>query len=679
MTGDRVIRTVCPRNCYCTCGMLITVRDGQIVQIEGDPLNPATGGKVCLKGLSYVERVNAPDRLHTPLRRNKGSDRFEPVSWEDALDGIAKGLEQLRVSDGPLSVFYYEGSGNHGALSVMADVFWNQFGGCTRAHGDLCWSAGLEATRLTYGANLHDHPVLTRESRFIMLWGHNPAETNIHQMRLIFEAQEKGAALAVIDPRSTDTSDAADIHLRPRPGTDAALAMGMANVLNSEGLTDRPFLGRNAVGVEPFLERAGEYPVERVAEITGLSEQEIHDLSVAYGSNRPALLIAGFGLQRHHHAGQTMRTVALLPALTGNIGVKGGGWQYANLASHVLREPPLPHPRNGSGRSIPTSRFGIELQQLSDPPVRAAWIEKANPVSQHPQTSRVRKALESMELVVVVDQFLTDTARMADYVLPAKTLFEEEDLVTAYWHPYLQLRQQVLRPPEGVKTETEIWQLLCQRFGFETDWFCSDRRELLRRMLPEGQGGLLERMESEPVMFNGANEVVSGSGNGYVAWHDGSYPTESGKIEFESEEASRLWGVDRLPSYEPLPEGHESEAASRYPLQLLTCKTRERIHSQFGNLSWIQEVDRSRRLDMHPEDALARGLSDGEMVAVWNDRGRVEIEVHFDYGIRQGVVHVIEGRCHPDDPWLNLLTDDGITDMNHGAIFYECLVEVGKP
>lgn len=658
--------------------MLVTVRDGQIVQIEGDPLNPATGGKVCLKGLSYVERVNAPDRLRTPLRREKGSDRFEPVSWEEALDGIAKGLEQLRLSDGPLSVLYYEGSGNHGALSVLADVFWNQFGGCTRAHGDLCWPAGLEATRLTYGANLHNHPVLTGDSRFVLLWGHNPAETNIHQMRLIFEAQEKGATLAVIDPRSTDTSDAADIHLKPRPGTDAALAMGMANILKSEGLIDLPFLEHNATGVEPFLERVGEYPVKRVAEITGLSEQEIHDLAVAYGSNRPALLIAGFGLQRHHYAGQTMRAVALLPALTGNVGVKGGGWQYANLASDVLREPPLPHPPDGPGRSLPTSRFGIDMMELNDPPVRAAWIEKANPASQHPQTSRVRDALESMDLLVVVDQFLTDTARMAHYVLPAKTLFEEEDLVTAYWHPYLQLRQQVMEPPEGVKTETEIWQLLCERFGFETDWFGSDRRELLRRMLPEGQGELLERLESEPVMFDGAEEVVSGSGNGYVVWHDGSYPTESGKIEFESEEASRLWGVDRLPSYKPLPEGHESEVASRFPLQLLTCKTRERIHSQFGNLSWIEDVDRSRRLDIHPEDAVARGLSEGERAAVWNDRGRVEIEVHFDYGIRQGVVHVIEGRCRPDDPWLNLLTDDGITDMNHGATFYECLVEVGK-
>jgi len=339
----------------------------------------------------------------------------------------------------------------------------------------------------------------------------------------------------------------------------------------------------------------------------------------------------------------------------------------------------LPSASDGLSRSLPTSRFGVELQELSDPPVRAVWIEKANPVSQHPRTTRVREALENMDLVVVVDQFLTDTARMAHYVLPAKTLFEEEDMVTSYWHPYLQLRQKVLEPPVEVKTETEIWRLLCERFGFETDWFGSDDRELLRSMLPEGKGGELESMESEPMLCSGSGEDPKGGEDDYVVWAGSSFSTPSGRIEFESEEASRLWGVDSLPSYEPLPEGHESKVALRYPLQLLTCKTRERIHSQFGNLSMIEDVDRSRRLDIHPEDALSRGLSKGERAAVWNDRGRVEVDVHFDYGIRRGVVHVIEGRCQPDDPWLNLLTDDGVTDINHGATFYECLVEVGKP
>ncbi|MFC1662370.1 molybdopterin-dependent oxidoreductase, partial [Gemmatimonadota bacterium] len=483
------MRTVCPRNCYCTCGMVVTVQEGRIVRIDGDPMNPATQGAVCVKGLSYAERTHHPDRLTSPLRRSE-TGGFDPVSWHRALDEIVERMEGIRAESGPLSVLYYEGSGSHGALSALADGFWTPFGGCTRAHGDLCWPAGLEATRLTYGANLHSHPVLTRESRFILLWGHNPAETNIHQWHLILESQERGAKVVVVDPRSTDSTDAADVHLQPRPGSDGALALGMAHVMVAEGLHDEAFLSKHAHGFQAYRERIQKFPPDRTARITGLAEEEIRELARAYAGSSPALLIAGFGLQRHKHAGQAMRAVALLPALTGNVGKPGGGWQYANLASHCLRTPPgLPKDTDLETRTFPTSRLGWALQSLSDPPLRAAWFEKANPLSQHPCTEKVREGMIGLDLVVVVDQFLTDTAWMADYVLPAKTLFEEEDLVTAYWHPYVQLRQKVLEPPRGVKTETEIWRELCGRFGFRTDAFQYSAEARLRRMLPKGRGG----------------------------------------------------------------------------------------------------------------------------------------------------------------------------------------------
>ncbi len=640
-----------------------------IVGIEGDPENPATAGKVCLKGLSYVERVTHPDRLTSPLRREDRGG-FVKVSWDEAMDEIAGRLEVIRRDWDPLSVLHYEGSGNHGALSAMGEAFWRPFGGRTKAHGDLCWPAGLEATRLTYGDNRHNHPVLTRKSRFILLWGHNPAETNVHQWRLILEAQEAGAKIAVIDPRSTDTTDAADLHVQPRPGTDGALALGLGHVIVAENLHAAGFLDEHALGLEAYRERVAEYPPDRVADITGLTPEEVRDLARAYAGTSPALVIAGFGLQRHHRAGQAMRAVALLPALTGNVGIAGGGWQYANLASHCLRPPPgLPGEVDVVERSFPTSRLGWALQNLSDPPLRAAWFEKANPVSQHPRTKEVRKGLAGLDLVVVVDQFFTDTAQMADFVLPAKTLFEEEDLVTAYWHPYLQLRQHVLDPPGGVRTETDIWRGLCQQFGFRTEAFDMDPVERLRAMLPEGRDEVLEGLRERPIDLSPHGEVV---------WADGQFETPSGKVEFASEEAVRLWEVDAVPGYEHLEEGHGSEAIKRFPLQLLTCKTRERIHSQFGNLSMIQEVDRPRVLDIHPSDAEVRGLATGDMARIRNDRGATEVEVRLSQGIRPGVIHVIEGRCVEGDPWLNLLTDDGVTDMGHGATFYECLVEVER-
>jgi anaerobic selenocysteine-containing dehydrogenase len=663
MAGTTTVhRTVCPRNCYCTCGMLVTVRDGSIIEIAGDPLNAATRGKVCLKGISYARRIAAPDRLLYPLRRG-GNGAFERVSWDSALSDIAATLDRLRSESGPQSVCYYEGSGSHGALSALADAFWRPFGGPTRAHGDLCWPAGLEATRLTYGGNVHNHPRLTLESRFILIWGHNPAETNVHQMRFILEAQERGATVAVIDPRSTDTTDAADLHLQPRPGTDAALALGIANIIVAAGLEDRAFLDRHAHGVEAYLARVSQFDPARAAEITGVSESKIRALASAYAAARPALLIAGFGLQRHSHAGQAMRAVALLPALTGNMGLPGGGWQYANLSSHRLRSPRLPDPPAG-GRSFATATLGRALEECADPPVRAAWIEKANPASQHPDSTRVRRALEKLECLVVVDQFLTDTARMAHYVLPAKSMFEEEDLVTAYWHPYLQLRTRIFDLPGEVRTETEIWRDLCCRFGFSTEYLPLDTRQVLRAMLPAGREDLLNRLEAGPVDLSGAD----------VAFANRIFPTPSGKVQFESAEAASLWGVDPVPGYVPLAEGHSG--GGKYPLQLLTCKTRERIHSQFGNIDWIRDVERPRRMDIAPGDAEVRRLVNGQPARVFNDRGSVVLRVHVDPGIRPGVVHVIEGRCSDSDPLMNLLTADGITDMNHGAVFYECLVEV---
>ena len=663
----RTVRTVCPRNCYCTCGMLATVEDGRLVKIEGDPENPATAGEVCLKGLSYVERVSHPDRITSPLRRSR-SGHLEVVTWDEALDGIVASLWAIRKESGPLAALHYEGSGSHGALSGLADAFWNPYGGVTRAHGDLCWPAGLEATRLTYGANRHNHPVLTRGSRFVLLWGHNPAETNVHQWRLILEAQEKGAKVAIVDPRSTDSTDAADLHLQPRPGTDGALALGMAHVIVEEGLHDSDFLQDHALGVESYLERIAAFTPERTGDITGLESEEIRSLARSYARGNPALLVAGFGLQRHRNAGQAMRAVALLPALTGNVGVRGGGWQYANLNSNCLRPVPfLPSSEGILSRTFPTSRLGRSLQDLRDPSLRAAWFEKANPVSQHPRTKEVIRGFAGLELVVVVDQFLTDTARLADYVLPAKTLFEEEDLVTAYWHPYLQLRQRVLDPPAGVKTETEIWRELCLRFGFGTEAFDVDPEDRLRAMLPEGRENVLDELRKRPLDL---------SDQGEVAWAGREFETPSGKVEFASQAAMQLWGVDPVPGYDPPPEGYESDLADRYPLQLLTCKTRERIHSQFGNLASVQEVERQRALDIHPDDAESRGLREGDRARIWNGRGSAEAFVHINPGIRRGVVHVLEGRCVPDDPWMNLVTDDGITDMGFGATYYECRVEV---
>ena len=649
--------------------MLVSLDEGnRILSIEGDPDNPATGGHVCLKGLSYARRVNSPDRLLTPLKRSASGRGFEAATWDEALADIAERMARVRQAHGPESVLYYEGSGSHGALGGLAMAFWRQFGGCTTTYGDLCWPAGLEATRLTYGDNRHNHPKLTLHSRLILVWGHNPAETNVHQWRLMLDAQAHGARIIVIDPRQTDTTDGADGHLQPRPGTDAALALGLARVIVDEGLHDRAFLDAHAHGFEAYRRRLDLFPLERAADITGLPAGAIRDLAMAYATTKPALLAAGFGLQRHSRAGQSMRAVALLPALTGNVGVAGGGWQYANLASHCLRPLPLP-PEPAAARAIPVSQVAKHLESLDAPPIRAAWIERGNPAAQNPAAPRLRDALRRLDLVVVVDQFLTPTAELADWVLPAKSLFEEEDLVTAYWHPYLQWRAKVLPPPGEVRPESEIWRAMCARMGFDTRWFPGDREVFLQTLLPDRRASTLDHLKRQPLDL---------SGYGDIAFADRRFPTPSGRVEFASAEAAARWGVDPVPDYVPLDEGASSAAREKFPLQLLSCKTRDRIHSQFGNLDWVREVERPHVLDIHPDDARARGIADGSRAAVWNDRGRLEISARITPGIRPGVVHVLEGWCHEGDPDVNALTAEGITDMNHGATYYECLVEVAR-
>jgi anaerobic selenocysteine-containing dehydrogenase len=299
--------------------------------------------------------------------------------------------------------------------------------------------------------------------------------------------------------------------------------------------------------------------------------------------------------------------------------------------------------------------------------VRAAWIERGNPAVQHPAAPRVRAALSALDFLVVVDQFLTPTAKLAHVVLPAKTLFEEEDLVTAYWHPYLQWRARLFDPPGEVKPESEIWRVMCERFGYDTRWFPSDRRAWLKGLLPAAQQDAIDELPSRPLDL---------SGHGDVAFEDRRFPTPSGRVEFECAEAAARWGVDAVPSYAPIDEGHTGAHKARFPLQFLSCKTRDRIHSQFGNLDWVQGVERPHVVDIHPSDAEPRGVGDGARVAVWNDRGRIELVARVTPGIRPGVVHVLEGWCHEGDPDVNALTAEGLTDMNHGATFYECLVEV---
>lgn len=734
--GTRVFTTVCPRNCYSTCTMTVEVEDGRLRRVRPHGGNRATSGGPCLKGLSYVERVASPDRILHPLRKGSDGD-FRRVSWDDALEEIAGRLERLREEHGTKSVLYYSASGTKGLMNGVGTAFWRLFGGYTGTYGDLCWPAGLEATRLTLGENKHSAPWDLAHSKLIVFWGKNPAETNIHQMPFVEEALAAGGRLVVVDPRRTETAERAELLVQPRPGSDGALALALAHVLFRDDLVDTPFLERHVLGWEAYRRHVSDCTPEWAEAVTDVPARYVERFARLVGTAGPATICAGFGMQRYTNSGQTMRALIALLALTGNLGKPGAGWQFANLqtavfdevkdplafyppaereagyrrgdASHATRTVPgsqealratpsdgtvdgddisarEAHPPDDPARiSISTARLGRDMLATTDPPLRFAWVERGNPCTSNPETHKVLEAFRALDFRVVVEQFMTDTAREADIVLPAKSLFEQSDVVGAYWHPYIQLKPKVLEPPGEVKPESEIYRLLAERLDMpahEVDALIpgpgdEEVEAWLEERLAPFDGLSLEKLREGPTLAPGHQEV---------AFSDFVFPTPSGKIELRSEEAVARWGTDSLPGWTEPEEwvrpGEESGGAhgeeARHPLFFMTPNTKNRIHTQFGNLSMIRVHDPEPRLDISPMDARARGIDDGDRVRVFNDRGSLEVRCRFDLGIRAGCVSLTNGWWAADGASVNRLSMGRETDMGHGAAFHDNRVQVER-
>jgi anaerobic selenocysteine-containing dehydrogenase len=653
----------------------VTVAGGKVTGLEAHPGNRATPGGPCLKGLSYLEED--PARLLKPLRRGPDGG-FRPVSWDEALDFMADKLRDLRGRYGAQSLLYYAGSGTKGLLNGVGLTFWRLFGGCTTTYGDLCWPAGLEATRLTLGDNRANAPWDLANARLIVFWGKNPAATNVHQMRFLDQALEQGARCVVIDPRRTETAERAHLLIQPRPGTDGALALGLARLIIQGGLTDPAFIRDHVLGFEAFAQSVGAWTLERTEQVTGVPRAHLAALAQELGTVKPFTLCAGFGMQRYSNAGQTMRAMLALPAITGNIGKPGAGWAYADLQSALFSPvkdpldfyPPLcPDPRVRV--SVSTARLGRDLAEQDGPPLKAAWVERGNPLTQNPDTARVRAAFRALEFKVVVDSRLTDTAREADLVLPAKSLFEQTDVVCGYWHPYVQIRQKVVEPPGEVKPETEIYWELAKRLGLPTEGLPGPTDEAVERYLEDRLRPFpelaLERLREGPVLAPGAQDV---------AFADGIFPTPSGRIELLSEEAVRRWGVAPLPGFRPLREVMAPGAPAL--LHLLTPNTKNGIHSQFLQHPAIREVDAGPALYLGVDDAAQRGIQGGDRVRVFNQRGELFLTARLDLGIRPGCVVAYNGYGDERGGSVNRLSLGRETDMGYGAAFHDNLVQVEK-
>lgn len=676
----KTYHTACPRNCYSTCSFIVKLEGETIVSIEPQTLNKATAEGPCLKGLSYKERAHSKDRILYPLRKKNG--KFTRISWEEALDEIAEKLTHYKDQFGSHSVLFYAASGMSGILNGVSSDFWRLFGGTTSVYGNLCWPAGLEATRLTLGENKHNVPWDLENAKLIVLWGKNPAESNIHQMMPIEDAQRKGAKLVVIDPRRTPSSERADLLLQPIPGTDGILALAVAKIIISQANHDIKFIEKHVSGFAEFNKSLKEISIEQASQECGIPIYLIEKLAQLMGEIKPMILVPGYGMQRYTNGGQTTRCLLALSVITGNIGKAGACWHYANLQSYVfdkVREPVNYFPTEADKpfrRAIPTALLGEKMMELKKPELKMAWVERGNPISQNPDSNKTIEAFRKLEYVVVVEQFLTDTAQEADLILPAKNMFEQSDIIGSYWNPYVQLKQKVMEPAGEVKPETEIYYLLAQKLGFAEDDIKNhfpepnDKAidEYLNKELKAFDELSLKQLKEGPILAPGLE---------HIAFENLKFNTPSGKIELYSQQASDNWSVDPLPTYERLEEGQKN-TNPQFPLSLMSPNTKNRIHSQFGNLECIKVLDPEPILVMSPKDARARGIKQAERVKVWNERGEIFISTQFDHSIRPGNVVMVNGYWNSEGGSPNLLSKGRETDMGHGTAFHDNMVEVEK-
>ena len=662
--------------------MLVTVKDGVAVKVQGDPTHPFTDGTLCTKVAHYTERTYSPDRLLHPLRRTgpKGSGQFTRISWDEALDEIAARLKTLAAED-PQTILPLSYAGTMGMLQYMSmdRRFFNKLG-ASQLERTLCSSAGKAGIKVTLGGSYGMDPEHYQDSKLIIIWGSNPITSNLHFWSRAQEAKRRGAKLVAIDPYRSLTAEKCNQHIALLPGTDGALALGMMHVLVKENLIDRDYIEKYTLGFEQLSQRLLQYTPEWAANICGISVEEIAQLARDYGSVKPAAIRLNYGMQRHAGGGIAARTIACLPALTGAWRDPAGGLLLTTADNfnfdHAKLERPdlLPTPRP---RVINHSRLG-EALTAAEPPVRAVIVYNNNPVAVCPDSTKVVEGFAREDLFcVVMDSFLTDTADYADIVLPATTQLEHTDIHKAYGHLYVLANNPAIAPVGESLSNVEVFRRLAARMGFTEDCFRDSDDELARQTIGSGHANLAG-IDWETLKKDGWQRLALPEK--FAPFARGGFHTPSGKCEFYSE-ALKAQGMDPLPFYNPPAELPSSnpQLARRFPLSFLSPPVRNFLNSSFANLPRFRAAEGEPSLELHAEDAAARGIRDGDRVRVFNDRGSVTLKARVNGKPRRGVVVAPSlwwRKFSADGRNANQLTPQRTADLGGAATFYDCLVEV---
>jgi anaerobic selenocysteine-containing dehydrogenase len=679
----RVVKAACPHDCPDTCAMEVTVENGVAVSVRGGDM-PFTDGTLCTKVAKYLDRTYSKDRVLRPLRRvggkGPGQGRLEPISWDAALNEIAARFRALAAED-PQQILPCSYAGTMGQLQYasMDRRFFHRLG-ASLLDRTLCASAGKMGMKITLGGSVGMDPERYGEARLILIWGSNPVVSNLHVWSRCQEAKRRGAKLVAIDPWRSQTAEKCHQHIALLPGTDGALALGMMHVITEEGRYDAGYVDRYTLGFEQLRERVKEYPPDKVAQICGITVDEVVALAREYAAARPAAIRVNYGLQRHAGGGMAVRNIACLPALIGAWRDAAGGVVLSTADFYAFDHKALERPdlMRGTPRTINQSALGDALLS-AQPPVKAIYVYNNNPVAVCPDSAKVIAGFSRADLFTVVhDLFLTDTCDYADIVLPATTQLEHYDVHKSYGHLYVLANNPAIAPLGDAKPNAEVFRLLAKRMGFTDSCFDDSDEDVCRQALQSTNarmGGIgWERLKEEGWQRLDVPER-------FAPFAQGGFPTPSGKCEFYSATAAQL-GLDPLPVYTPPRENVRANPvlAQRYPLAFISPPCRNFLNSSFANLPFALASEKKEpRLYIHPEDAGPRGIVSGDRVRVFNDRGSFTVNASVSDCTRTGVVvapSVWWKKLSADGRNANEVTSQALADMGGAATYYDCLVEV---
>ncbi|KLT15771.1 molybdopterin-dependent oxidoreductase [Neobacillus vireti] len=654
-----ITRHVCPRNCYSSCSMLGYTKNRRLIKVTGDPKHGYTKGLLCAKGYNYINNVYHLDRLKYPMRQYpRGSGQWQRISWTEAIDTIAgKVIELYHRYDSHLSLALNKYSGNMGVLHHAMEGFFNGLGRTSRAVGNPCWAPGMDAIYYDYGEHQTSDMEDILHAETIILWGINPVWTSIHAMNYIYEAQKRGAKVITIDPVYTETAKKSDTFIQIKPGSDGAIALAVAKYILEHNLYDAEFLTAHTNGWGELQEYIQPLSMEEALQQCGQTIEAIQFIAERLGRNKPAYIWLGFGMQRHQNGGQNIRAVNALAAITGNIGRKGSGVQFGQRTTwkftyNILNHLPSDNQKAAGVRALDFNNFANDLQMQQDPPVKFLWITCRNLITQSANIQQLKKALQSMELIVTVEHFLTETAQYSDIVLPATTQFEEWDLVASYWHHWISINQPAIPPYFESKSELEIARMLSKRLNeFEADFsaFPSDftDEEFIEQEFTD------EFYQS--LQIGDWRELLKGPRRVDVpktAWEALEFKTPSGKIELFSQQASEN---QLSPFGMALLDNRKSE---NYPFTLLLNHEPFRINSQFQNLPSYKQINKEPSIYLHPSLAKEKGIRAGSLIRIFNENGEIMIRARYSEEVNHHTLVI-----HPNHPLINKLLAFTPADM----------------